>query len=162
MAGQQGEGSESARPARVDDLEHVCGLAARLHDEVADLRGGDLWRTRESREQPHDATYRALLERDDALLVVGTYADSIVGFGAVEIEQLRDGRRLAVVTDLYVEPDARKVGVGEAMAEALLGFAAERDVVGVDAFALPGDRHTKNFFEGQGFSARGLLMHRSG
>jgi hypothetical protein len=32
--------------------------------------------------------------------------------------------------------------------------------VGIDAFALPGMRETKNFFEGSGFTARLLVMHR--
>jgi GNAT superfamily N-acetyltransferase len=66
---------------------------------------------------------------------------------------------LGVIEDIYVEPEARAVGVGEAMmASALEWFTAE-GCKGVDAYALPGDRHTKNFFEESGFSARLLVMH---
>jgi hypothetical protein len=40
-----------------------------------------------------------------------------VGFAAVVVEQLRSGARLGVITDLYVEPEAREVGVGEVLAD---------------------------------------------
>jgi len=82
-----------------------------------------------------------------------------VGFASARIEQLRDGTTLGVIGDLYVEPDARGVGVGEALMDALLVWASERGCQGVDATALPGDRATKNFFEGSGFTARLLVMH---
>ena len=32
---------------------------------------------------------------------------------------------------------------------------------GVDSLALPGDRHTKNFFESFGLVARAIIVHRS-
>ena len=155
-----GDTAEEARPARLDDIPRVAELAGQLTRDVGDQRGGDLWRTREARAEPFDAAYATLLEDDDVLVVVGTYGDTILGFGVVAIEALRDGRHLGVITDLYVEPDARTVGLGEAIAAMLIEFAVARDVVGIDAFALPGDRHTKNFFEGHGFAARGLLMHK--
>jgi hypothetical protein len=43
--------------------------------------------------------------------------------------------------------------------DSLLAWASERGCQGVDATALPGDRATKNFFEGSGFTARLLVMH---
>ena len=65
-----------------------------------------------------------------------------------------------VGVELFVEPPARSIGVGESMTDALLALAAERRCIGVDALALPGHRATKNFFEDQGFTARALTMHR--
>jgi ribosomal protein S18 acetylase RimI-like enzyme len=151
---------EDCRPATSDDLEHVLALAARLRAELSAMRGGELWLSREARAEPLDAAYRALLERDDALVVIGTIDDTPVGFGAVEVETLRTGERLGVITELFVEEEARSVGVGESMAGALLAFCAEQKCCGVDARALPGHRATKNFFEEQGFTARALVMHR--
>ena len=42
----------------------------------------------------------------------------------------------------------------------LVAWAQERGAVGIDALALPGDRHTKNFFETFGLTARALVVHR--
>jgi hypothetical protein len=43
----------------------------------------------------------------------------------------------------------------------LVEFFTARGCVGVDAFALPGHRAAKNFFEESGFSARAIVMHHS-
>jgi ribosomal protein S18 acetylase RimI-like enzyme len=122
-------------------------------------RGGGLWTTREARPEPHEETLGALLGRDDAAVVVGTIDGTIVGFGTVEIETLRDGGRLGVIGDLFVEEGARAVGVGESIADMLVEFCAQRRCVGIDAYALPGARAAKNFFERSGFTARALVMH---
>jgi GNAT superfamily N-acetyltransferase len=124
------------------------------------MRGGDLWLEREARPDPLEEGYRALLARGDALVVLGTIDGTPIGFGAVEVETLRNGERLGVITELFVESEARSVGVGEAMAAALLDFCTQHRCRGVDALALPGHRATKNFFEEQGFTARALVMHR--
>lgn len=131
-----------------------------MHDEQRVLKGGVVWNAREARPEPLEDSYRGLLDQDDARLVVGTLDDAVVGFGAVVVESLRTGERLGVITDLFVEPEARAVGVGESIIGALLDFCAAAGCVGVDAWALPGHRDTKNFFEENGFSARGIVMHR--
>lgn len=151
---------EAARPATPDDLEAVVALARRQRAEVVAARGGSLWTAREARPEPLGDAYLRTLGRDDAALVVGCVADVVVGFGAAVVEPLHDARLLGVVTDLYVEPGARGVGVGEAVLDQLVAFCAARGCTGVDALALPGERETKNFFEGSGFVARALVMHR--
>ena len=83
----------------------------------------------------------------------------VVGYATVRVEVLRDGARLGVIDDLYVEPGARSVGVGEAMMGLLLEWCRDQGCRGVDALALPGMRATKNFFEESGFSARLIVMH---
>jgi GNAT superfamily N-acetyltransferase len=68
---------------------------------------------------------------------------------------------LATIELLYVVPEARGVGVGEALLDDLLRWCGERGCDGVDVPALPGARETKNFLEAAHFSARLLVMHRS-
>ncbi|HEY4377871.1 MAG TPA: GNAT family N-acetyltransferase, partial [Acidimicrobiales bacterium] len=97
----------------------------------------------------------------EQLVVVGTIDGAQLGYGIVRIESLHDGATVGRVTDLYVERDARGVGVGEAIMDALVAFARSRSCVGVDSIALPGDRHTKNFFERFGLTARAIIVHRS-
>jgi ribosomal protein S18 acetylase RimI-like enzyme len=151
---------EASRPAAAHDLERIAELARLMGRELGAMKGGALWSTREARPEPLDESYRALLDRDDARLIVGTLDDAVVGFGAAVVERLRSGDRLGVITDLFVEPEARGVGLGEELAGDLVAFCDGHDCVGIDAMALPGHRAAKNFFERAGFTARAIVMHR--
>jgi ribosomal protein S18 acetylase RimI-like enzyme len=151
---------EAARRATLADVDRLVELARELRTELRVLRGGALWELRESRVQPIAEMFQSLLLRDDAVVLAGTIDDVVVGYGTLEFETLPDGRRLAVIGDLYVEPDARAVGVGEALATELVTVAVVAGCIGVDAFALPGHRAAKNFFERAGFTARALVMHK--
>jgi GNAT superfamily N-acetyltransferase len=152
---------ESARRATIEDLDRLVELAGGAHDELRLLRGGAIWAVREARPGPLSDAYRALLDDDGQLLVAGVFAGYVVGFGSVRTETLRDGRLLAVVDDVYVEPPFRGVSVGEAVMDALIEWAQARGCTGIDSLALPGDRDTKNFFERFGLKARALVVHRS-
>ena len=151
---------EAARAATAADIDRLVALALELRGELRVMRGGALWEVRESRVRPVAEMFAELLTRDDTIVLAGTIDDVVVGYGTLELETLRDGRRLAVIGDLYVEPDARAVGVGEAIATELVARATAAGCIGVDAFALPGHRATKNFFERAGFTARALVMHK--
>jgi ribosomal protein S18 acetylase RimI-like enzyme len=150
---------ESTRPATAEDIPRVAELAALMRAELGEMRGGALWIERTAWAEPLAGAYDALLARDDALLLLGTLDDVVIGFAAVVVEPLRSGTSLGVITDLYVEPDAREVGVGEALIDALVDHCRAHGCIGVDATALPGHRAAKNFFEGHGFTARALVMH---
>jgi ribosomal protein S18 acetylase RimI-like enzyme len=151
---------EASRPATADDIPRVVELAELMRAELGSMRGGALWLARDAWPEPLEDAYDALLTRDDAQLLVGTLDEVVVGFGATVIEQLRSGARHGVITDLFVEEPAREVGVGEVLADALVAHCQEVGCVSIDALALPGHRAAKNFFEGHGFTARALTMHR--
>jgi GNAT superfamily N-acetyltransferase len=151
---------EASRRAGHDDVARIAELARAMRAELRAMRGGAIWAEREALAEPLNDAYEALLDRDDACLVVGTIDDVTVGFGALVVDMLHDGARLGVVTDLFVDEGARSVGVGEAIVEVLVAFCAEAGCIGVDALALPGARAAKNFFEESGFTARALVMHR--
>ena len=155
---------EAVRPATAADLDRLVELAELAADELAAGRGGQLWRRREARPSPvRDslaASVAASEAGDDQLVVLGTIDGVGVGFAAVRRETLRDGDHLGVIDDLYVEPGARQVGVGEAMMQRLLEWCRAQGCIGVDSMALPGERHTKNFFESFGLVARAIVVHR--
>jgi ribosomal protein S18 acetylase RimI-like enzyme len=151
---------ESTRPATAEDIPRVVELARLMRAELSVMRGGHVWLERDAWPEPLADAYDALVARDGALVLLGTIDDVVIGFAAVVVEQLRSGARLGVVTDLYVEPEAREVGVGEVLADALVEHCRAAGCVGVDATALPGHRAAKNFFEAHGFTARALTMHR--
>ena len=152
---------EDARVADDAELARVADLARELREELRAERGGALWATREARPEPLDRALAELSERDDALIVVGTTEEVVVGYGIARWELLRDGTRLGVIDEIYVEHEARGVGVGELVVERLVAFCLDAECLGVDATALPGHRQAKNFFECAGFSARSLVMHRA-
>jgi GNAT superfamily N-acetyltransferase len=93
--------------------------------------------------------------------VVGTIDGTPIGYGVVALEKLHDGSLLGAVSDLFVDPEARGVGVGEAMMDQIVAWCREHGCTGVDALALPGNRATKNFFETFGLVARAIVVHRS-
>jgi len=152
---------DSCRPAARGDLPRIAGLARELHDELVALRGGEIWAAQDARPEPLEESFGILLDDPDADVRVGLIDEVVVGFGVLVLETLSTGQRLGRVTELFVEPPARAIGVGEGIADELVRFAADHHCIGVDALALPGHRETKNFFEDQGFTARALVMHRS-
>ncbi len=152
---------EGVRPAGTDDLPRLTALAREVIDELADQKGGIVWRRHAARGEPVEDGLTADLDDPDTLVLVGTIDDSVIGYAVTTIEAVADEGHLAVVRDLYVEPGARGVGVGAAMMDAVLAWAGERGCIGVDALALPGSRATKNFFEGFGLVARAIVVHRS-
>ncbi len=151
---------EAARPATPEDVPRISELARLAIAELSTQRGGPLWASREARAEPLEASLTAALNDDVHIVLAGTIADAVIGYAVAHLEHLRDDRPLAVIDDLYVEPDGRGVGVGEAMMDLLLAWAREMRAAGIDSFTLPGNRATKNFFEAHGLTARAILVHR--
>jgi GNAT superfamily N-acetyltransferase len=115
----------------------------------------------EGRAEPYEDGLAVELGQPERIVLAGTIDEVVVGFASAGVIELRDGSRLAVIGDLFVELGARQVGVGEAMMDLLLDWSRDQGCAGLDATALPGNRHTKNFFETNGFTARLLVMYRS-
>ncbi|MCY3806923.1 MAG: GNAT family N-acetyltransferase [bacterium] len=106
------------------------------------------------------AGFQRLLETGGVRAWVGDLDGSTVGFAAARLVELADGTSLVEIDALYVLPEARGVGLGEALMDEVLAWAAGAGAAAVDAVALPGDRVTKNFFERYGMTARALQVHR--
>jgi GNAT superfamily N-acetyltransferase len=110
-----------------------------------------------------EATPEGLLDRWQAAgagTFVGEYAGAVVGLLGVSVAAPVADRRGALIECAYVEEEARGVGVGSALTEAAVAWAAERGCTDLDALALPGDRATKQRLEAAGFSARLLTLSR--
>ena len=149
-----------ARLAGAADLDDLVALAELATAELRPLRGGDLWSRTLGRRPPHAPALAAALDAPDRLVLCGTIDATTVGYGVVRLDDLADGTRLAVIEDLYTMPEARHVGVGEAMMDEVVLWAERHGACGVDAVALPGIRDTKNFFESFGLVARAIVVHR--
>ncbi|MGQ0432868.1 MAG: GNAT family N-acetyltransferase [Microthrixaceae bacterium] len=151
---------EACRPAQAADVPRLAALVEQAIAELQEVRGGAVWARQRARVAPFEARLEAEIADPDHLVVVGTLDDVVLAYGVARIEVLADGGLLGVVDDLYTEPEARALGLGEIVMHALVDWCTERGCFGVDSMALPGDRHTKNFFESFGLVARGIIVHR--
>jgi GNAT superfamily N-acetyltransferase len=152
---------EAARPASSEDLPRIAVLARAAIAELRSTKGGEVWARRDARQEPVDDSLAADVVNPDALVLVGSIDDAVIGYAVAVIEKLPDGSDLARLTDVYVELEARGVGVGEALLDAVVEWATDRKCIGIDSLALPGNRETKNFFESFGLVARAIVVHRA-
>ena len=144
---------EVARPATTDDAAAIDALFAAATAELREQKGGLLWARRAGRE-------RGFVAPEDGVVLAGTIDGAVVGYAVLRYEPLPDGGLLGVLDDIYVEADARGVGVGEALLDLAVASAHDRGCIGIDSLALPGMRATKNFFEAAGMVARAIVVHR--
>jgi GNAT superfamily N-acetyltransferase len=152
---------EAARPADPADLPGLCTLAAEARVPLAEQRGGPQHLLELRPPEDDQAALAELLGSPTALVVAGTWEGHLVAYAVVERVERRDGTAVARVGELYVQPEARAVGVGEAVMDLAVAWATEQGCVAVEAVALPGDRLTKNFFERFGLTARAIVVARS-
>ncbi len=153
---------EGARRAGPEDIDAVVEMVRNGIAELRPNRGGSVWWRREAHREPIDQVIAAAIEDDPTrTVVVGTVDGVVVGYALMKAETLHDGAVLATISDLFVEPDARCIGVGEAMMDILEEEARSFGAIGLDGIVLPGDRASKNFFETFGLTARAIIVHRS-
>lgn len=148
--------TEAARPARPEDAARIAELHRMATAELAQQRGGATWAARGDRDGFDGFDLGNPFHR----VLAGEIDGAIVGYARVEVGRVATGDLLADLTDIYVEPEAREVGVGEALLDAAIAWAVEQGCVGIDSLALPGMRETKNFFEAAGLVARAIVVHR--
>jgi GNAT superfamily N-acetyltransferase len=145
---------EDARPARPEDRERCATLLDAALAEFRGHRGG-------AHFGPLDAA--DLLAAwsapgDDRTLLVGTFDGAVVGLAAAVVDR---GSALGRIECCYVQPEARAVGVGASLTQALLDWFSANGCTEIDAIALPGDRSTKQLLEAAGFKTRLLVLRRS-
>jgi GNAT superfamily N-acetyltransferase len=151
---------ESVRTATPGDLAAVRDLAAQFVAEQAEQRGGAVWLASEGGAVADGDALRVAIDDPTQVVLLGRIDDVTVGLLVARLDALDDGTLLAVVRVLYVEPDAREVGVGAALIDAAIDWAAAKGCRGIDATVLPGNREGKNFFEQHGMVARAIRVHR--
>jgi GNAT superfamily N-acetyltransferase len=154
-----------ARPATSDDRPAISDLMAEARASIAGIaRGGSMWQLHDADRRSNDSQLDSLLSAaaaEKSVLLAGTLDGFVVGYAIVWRDDLADGRYSARVSDLWVTEEGRSVGVGAALIAAVVEWASAKRCIGIDAWALPGERETKNFFEAAGFTARMLVVHHS-
>jgi ribosomal protein S18 acetylase RimI-like enzyme len=150
-----------ARPATDADLPALVSLYAGLLEEMTALKA--VWHLADGLPEPIGDSFRGHLTDPRDTVYLGEYDGVPVGFLVWREDELLPqarGDSVATIRLIYTDPEARRVGVGEAMMGCFFEDAIERGLSLYDAVVPPGHRHAKNFFESNGFKARRIVMHR--
>lgn len=132
------------RPARPGDADQLRWLENEARTSLVDRRGGPRWlETHPSREQVWQATIEGQVVR------VAHIGEVVVGYLVLTVDP-----PLAVVDDVYVSPQARELGFGDALLESATDAARAQGCSLLEGASLPGDRNTKNLYERAGITAR--------
>jgi len=129
--------------------------------ELKNKRGGEVLLNMESFSEDSVEKFSYWFNSTDHRVFAGLFGDAIVAYGILEFSNTNDNQRIASIKEIFVLKDARSVGVGESLIESMINEAIQHDAIGIDSFALPGDRETKNFFETQGMVARLIHVYRT-
>jgi GNAT superfamily N-acetyltransferase len=151
---------EGIRDATSNDLTRITGLYEELKLELSEYRGR--WLDLDAWPEPAEDALAAAIAADDVLVSVGTIDGYVVGYVVVEIRPTlpqASTDSIGRVRDLFVEVEARGVGVGEALLSGAIDWLTNRGIRAADVSVLPGHRAAKNFFEENGFVARSITMH---
>ena len=149
----------SARLATPDDIDVLVELYRALEVEQTDLR--PMWRFADGLPEPPGTAFKAILDDDQSILVVGEIDEYPLGFAWAQLGDLlpqADGERVAIIRLIHTDFDARGVGIGEAMMNMIFGRFRPEGITKYDARVSPGHRNAKNFFEANGFKARLITM----
>ncbi len=151
----------ASRRAAAGDVSALADLTVAARTELEPTRGGRLWALEDTRPEPAGPSLLQTIEDPAQCLFVGLIDGSILGYAGAHVQHLADGSLLAVVSEVFVDSNARGVGVGQALMSDVIHWARSMGCGGVDARVLPGNRQAKNFFERAGLVARAIVVHRA-
>ena len=149
----------SVRLIAPEDVALIVDLAADAARELRARRGGTFLVDAPGRITRDGESVLAVLDDDEALAILATVDEVPVGYAFAHIDRSLPGVEV-MVDEVFTTAEARSVGVGERLLEEVTAWAIVHGATGVSALALPGDRDTKNFFEGMGMKARSITVHR--
>jgi ribosomal protein S18 acetylase RimI-like enzyme len=152
----------TARQAEPTDLSVLVSLYGQLKEEMTTLH--PMWPLADGLPEPIDEAFSEALAAADTLVYLGMIDAYPLGFLLARIEELlpqAKAEQVGSIRLVFVDADAREVGIGESMREMALEEMRARGLRKFDAHVLPGHRLVKNFFEAGGFSARSIVMHHA-
>jgi GNAT superfamily N-acetyltransferase len=146
------------RRARGADAGALETLEAEARASLVDARGGVRWL-----EEHAVVGSRWTTTVETGTVFVAVLSDSVADDG-VEVlvgylVLVVDGS-VARIDQVFVTPDARELGFGDALVEVATDAARSAGAVVIEGEALPGDRETKNLYERAGITARLITVSR--
>ena len=152
----------TARLATTEDVAVLVGLYRNLEAEMVAIH--PMWSRAGGLDEPVEQSFISCIRDPSARVYLGEVDGYPLGFIYARSEPLlahEGDTRVAAIRLVFVEEEARGVGVGEIMRDALMEDFRNLGHHLFDAHVLPGHRLAKNFFEAGGFSARSIVMHHN-
>jgi len=144
------------RRAEPGDVGPLRVLEAEARGALIEARGGPRWLDEHSLI---GAGWPATIAARDVFVAVLDVGDAgpalVVGYLVLDVDL-----PIARVDQVYVTPEARELGFGDALLEAATAAATEAGAHVLEGAALPGDRDTKNLYERAGITARLITVSR--
>ena len=141
--------SEVVRRAVPTDAAQLAELESLARHHLINQRGGAALLA----EQPAVGDWSVAIDDHSRWIGVAELDGFIVGY--LELSITGD---LAFVRQVYVQPEARELGFGDALLDAARDEALRHGCSALEGFALPGDRETKNLYERAGITARKIIV----
>ncbi|MCL6091747.1 MAG: GNAT family N-acetyltransferase, partial [Actinobacteria bacterium] len=114
------------RPAREHDVAQLAEFYRAAHEELVGARGGRVLLSLHGRPADVEASFaRELLDPEHQVVLAlvgpqgGLKAPRPVGYGTCRASAMEGGEMLGSIEELYVSPDARRLGAGRALALSL-------------------------------------------
>ena len=151
----------NVRRAGPSDLPELVRMYRLLEQEMLDLHA--MWPVADGVDEPVEETLAVRLESREWFIFLGGIDEVPLGFVSSRLDALLiqgGDEQVGLIDLIFTEPEARDVGIAEAMLDAAIEALSEVGAERFDAPVLPGHRRAKNFFERSRFSARSITMHR--
>lgn len=149
------------RRAGTRDVGPVAQLWISLTEHHA--REDPLYALRPGAEQEVRRLLLATLRDEDAAIWLAEQDGAAQGFCAARIDAappIHDETLRAEITDLWVEPSARRRGLGRALVETALAWVAEQEVARVEVRVATRNAEGQGFWRALGFGDFVDVLHR--
>ena len=142
------------RRANHADADALRLLESEARAQLGRFRGGDRLGSELSFV---DGGWAERIGSDSWLVFVAGFDDVPLGYLCAHIATASG---IPLIETVYVTHDVRQLGLGDGLVSAVIDSCRQLGANAIDAFALPGDRETKNLFERSGLTARLLVASK--
>ena len=145
----------TVRRAVPADAGPLAALEEEARVAVAATRGGARWL---QLHEPIGSEWTAAMAARAVFVAEldGGRGPTPVGYLVADVGD--DAERVLVVEQVFVHPDARELGFGDALLAAAADHGRESGATLIEAETLPGDRTIKNLYERAGITARLIVV----
>jgi len=148
------------RPAARRDLERLVALWSAITDHHVGL--DPLFTPRPGAEAEVEALLRAQFADPDAALFVWDEG-RLLGFCSVRVDRappILEETERAEITDLSVDPESRRRGIGRALVGAATGWVERRGVARVEVRVAAANEEAQAFWRALGYGDLMDVLHR--
>ncbi len=136
------------------DADALQLLESEMRQQLTRFRGGDRLASELSFAE-NDWVGR--IESDRWLVFVAGFDEVQLGYLCLD---LATENGVPLIANVFVAVEVRQLGLGDSLVNAAIESCHRLGATAVDAYALPGDRETKNLFERSGLTARLIIASK--